>query len=96
MKDNLGFEKNDAYIEMHDWFCASCGCLMSMPKELNGQLRRSHAKFYCVSGHVNMYSTKTELEEVQGKLMNEYAKNAQLEKEIEKLKKSVVNRIFKP
>lgn len=89
-------------IEMCDWHCCTCSCVQWMPKDKNEHLRKNHKPFYCVNGHANYYGTKTDIEEVQGKLMNEYAKNAQLEtkikdleKEIQRLSKSAVNRIFK-
>lgn len=89
-------DENISTIEMYEWSCANCGVVMWMPKSLNSQLRDSHATFYCISGHANIYSKKTNIEEIEGKLANEYAKNAQLEGEIEKLKKNLINRIFKP
>jgi hypothetical protein len=89
-------DENISSIEMYEWGCANCGVVMWMPKALNGQLKLSHNTFYCISGHANVYSKKTEIEEVEGKLANEYVKNAQLEGEIKKLKKSLINRIFKP
>jgi hypothetical protein len=92
MTDN---ENRSVFIEMYDWNCARCGCAMSMPQELNAQLRSNHKEFYCVSGHPNVYNKKTDIEDIQGKLMNEYAKNAQLEAEIARLNKSLINRIFK-
>ena len=89
-------------IDMIDWSCANCGCQQWMPKDFNEQLRNNHNTFYCVNGHGNVYNKKTDIEEIQGKLMNEYSKNAQLEKvisdlktKVEKLEKSFVNRIFK-
>lgn len=88
---------------MIDWSCANCGCVQWMPKTFNDQLRISHKSFYCLNGHGNYYYKKTNIEQVEDKLMNEYAKNAQLESQINdlkaensKLKKSFVNRIFKP
>ncbi len=96
MKDNLGNEIASSEVEMVEWSCATCGCVQWMPKGLNDSLRSNHNSFYCVTGHANVYTKKTNIEEIQGKLMNEYAKNAQLETEINKLKKSLVNRIFKP
>ena len=83
-------------IEMYEWGCATCGCVQWMPKNFNDQLRASHDTFYCLIGHRNVYTSKTPIEEIEGKLMNEYAKNAQLEAKIEKLKKSFINRILKP
>jgi len=95
MEDNL-------FIEMYEWACPTCGCTMQMTKNFNDSLRATHKIFYCLNGHGNVYSKRTEFEEVQGMLMNEYAKNAQLEKkivdqekEITRLKKSFINRIFK-
>lgn len=94
------FDKSS--IEMIDWSCANCGCTQWMPKELNDHLIKNHKTFYCLHGHGNHYSKKTEIEEIQGKLMNEYAKNAQLEKviielktKVQKLERSFINRIFK-
>lgn len=88
-------DNNISEIEMVEWPCASCGCVMWMPKSLNEQLKGSHATFYCVSGHSNVYAKKTPVEEIEGKLMNEYAKNAQLESKVKELEKSFINRIFK-
>lgn len=89
-------------IDMINWSCANCGCQQWMPKVFNEQIRNNHKTFYCVNGHRNFYSKKTDVEEIQGKLMNEYSKNAQLETvisdlktKVEKLEKSFVNRIFK-
>lgn len=82
-------------IEMYDWHCANCNCLQSMTEDLNERLRANHKTFYCVNGHPNVYNTPTPIDEVECKLMNEYAKNAQLEKEVERLNKSLINRIFK-
>lgn len=79
---------------MSEWRCASCDCLMTMPKTLEDKLRETHNRFFCVFGHGNSYNKKTGIEDLQGKLMNEYAKNAQLETEITKLKKSFINRIL--
>jgi hypothetical protein len=76
-------------IDMIDWSCCNCGCVQWMPKTFNEQLRGTHATFYCVNGHGNYYSKKTELEEVQGRLMNEYSKNAQLESVIVALKNEI-------
>jgi cell division protein FtsL len=82
-------------IGMVDWQCASCGVAMSMPEDLNDQLKDNHKTFYCVSGHANVYKKKTEVQEVENKLMNEYAKNAQLEAKIKELEnRGLVNRIF--
>lgn len=93
------FDKSS--IEMAEWSCASCGCVQWMPKTFNDQLRTSHNNFWCLNGHPNIYKKKTELEELQGTLMNEYAKNAQLEatinslnKKIEELDKSFLDRFF--
>lgn len=93
---NKETENPFAEIDMYEWSCATCGVVMHMPKDFNDQLRKSHQTFYCLTGHKNVYNTKTDIEEVQGKLMNEYAKNAQLEAEIKKLKTSLVNRILPP
>lgn len=89
-------------IEMVDWSCASCGCVQWMPQRFNSQLRENHNTFYCLNGHRNYYSKKTDIEEIEGKLMNEYSKNAQLETKIktleqenQRLSRSIVNRIFK-
>lgn len=87
---------NESTIEMYEWACASCGCVMWMPTDMNEQLRSSHKTFFCISGHRNVYNTKTDIEEVELKLTNEYAKNAQLESRIKELEKSLINRIFKP
>lgn len=82
-------------IDMSDWQCAKCGCQQWMPQKLNAQLRRTHNTFYCVNGHANHYYKKTDSEEIENKLMNEYSKNAQLESRIKQLEKSFLNRIFK-
>lgn len=82
-------------IEMYAWGCATCGCLMAMPKKLNDQLRSNHQTFYCISGHSNYYSKKTDMEEVEGKLMNEYSRNAQLENKIKELEsRGIIDRII--
>lgn len=85
---------DNVYVEMFEWSCAACGCVMTMTKDFNEQLRVNHKVFYCLNGHGNIYRTKSTIEELEGKLANEYAKNAQLEVEIEKLKKSFLNRLF--
>lgn len=83
------------FVEMFEWRCAECGLTMTMPEHINNQLRQSHKIFYCIHGHSNVYSKKTPIEEIEGKLMNEYAKNAQLEDKIKELEKTFLNRIFK-
>lgn len=90
-------------IEMIDWSCANCGCVQWMPQTFNEQLRVNHKTFYCINGHGNIYKEKTNIEEIQGKLMNEFSKNAQLETvikrlniKVEKLERSFINRILKP
>lgn len=70
---------------MIDWNCANCGCTQWMPADFNTTLRNNHKTFYCVNGHGNVYNKKTDIEEIEGKLANEYAKNAQLEKLVENL-----------
>jgi hypothetical protein len=74
-------------VEMIDWMCCSCGCVQWMPKTFNEKLRSSHQPFYCLNGHVQVYTKKTELEEFELKLAAEYAKNAQLESRIKALEK---------
>jgi hypothetical protein len=84
-------QKDVSKIEMYEWQCCTCGCTMWMPKFFNDSLRRTHQTFYCVCGHSNHYAKKTDTEELEGKLVNEYSKNAQLEKEIEKLRTKILN-----
>ena len=83
-------------VQMYKWSCASCGCIMCMTDNFNNKLRESHQTFYCVNGHANIYNKKTNIEDIEAKLMNEYAKNAQLEEKIKELNKSLINRIFTP
>lgn len=86
----------DINLEMVEWSCTQCGCVQMMPKEFNDKLRQNHQTFWCMNGHGNLYNTKTTNEELELKLMNEYAKNVQLENEIRKLKKSFINRLLPP
>ena len=98
--------KNDidkSSINMVEWSCCSCGCTQWMPKDFNEQLRVSHKTFYCINGHPQLYNKKTDTEVIEGKLMNEYSKNAQLENtinqlniKVKKLEQSFINRIIKP
>jgi len=74
-----------------------------MPEDYNKQLRASHSIFYCVNGHDNVYYKKKDIEMAEGLLMNEYSKNAQLEKiinqlniKVKKLEHSFINWVLKP
>lgn len=90
-------------VEMVDWECCTCGCLMSMTERFNRQLRSTHERFYCLNGHGQSY-TKTEdqrtVDNLETKLASEYAKNAQLEDLLKKanernaeLEKSILQKI---
>lgn len=81
-------------IEFIEWSCARCGCVNCMPTSFNEQLRATHKTFWCVNGHANVYNHRSSLEVTEEKLMNEYAKNAQLEVQIKKINKSLFNKIF--
>lgn len=76
-------------VEYYFWNCATCNCRQSIPLDFILRLRENHNTFYCYNGHKNVFNKKTELEEVESKLMNEYAKNAQLENTISELKKEL-------
>lgn len=77
------------FVEMHQWQCASCGISMFMPEHVNTSLKQSHKTFYCIHGHPNLYSTKMPTEEIEGKLLNEYSKNAQLDGTVKKLRRRI-------
>jgi hypothetical protein len=53
--------------------CISCGVMFALPYTLQVQLKKSHATFYCPSGHGQVYSGETDAE--------------RLAKEVEKYKK---------
>jgi len=96
-------ESNKSSISMFEWSCCSCGCVQWMPEDYNEQLRLSHKNFFCINGHTQGYIKKPDTEVVEGKLMNEYSKNAQLENtinqlniKVKKLEQSFINRIIKP
>ena len=80
---------------MIEWNCCKCGIVGKMPTTLNEQLIANHKTFYCVHGHSQCYAKKTSIEEVEEKLMNEYAKNAQLEKRVKDLEnRGLVERLI--
>lgn len=85
---------NDKHTEFTEteysyWNCATCNCRQSMPTDFMERLRGNHNAFFCYNGHKNYFNKKTDIEEVEGKLMNEYAKNAQLEAQIKELKDEI-------
>jgi hypothetical protein len=94
----MPYGENTSDVEMTEWLCASCGCVMWMPSELMDHLRGNHNTFYCVSGHGNVFGQteeQAEAEELKQKLLVEYTKNAQLESVVKQLRgPSIFSKIF--
>ena|SRR5690242_18436094 len=64
--------------------CVECGCRFGMPLTLNRELRKTHATFYCPSGHQQYYAQKTKEEQLREDLHAERVKNMNLEEKIER------------
>ena len=77
----------NAEIEIKTQTCAQCGILMLIPQAHDSRLRDSHETFYCLKGHPQSYSQKTDEEIRIEKLERELAlKNEKILQVEEQLK----------
>lgn len=85
--DNDEYDDDSFYGDMAIWTCATCGLEGHMPIAHYDSLCASHKYFYCLNGHRNRFLDKTSREELESKLLQEYAKNAQLERTLNKIRR---------
>lgn len=74
-------------IEFEVVQCANCGISIVATPDFFRRRRKDHEEFYCVSGHTNYYSAKTEEEKLREQLANKQTTITTLLADLEKAKK---------
>lgn len=70
-------------VEYTNTTCFTCGIHIFFPPHQEKRLRESHAVFYCLSGHGQSYSGKSDVEVLREKLAAETVKRERAVKEKE-------------